>query len=295
LFADTVMQGYPLGVRSWGAKMRVLAISIACLLFLPCATGLMQARAQSMAVEPCAGFTLDSCMDACDKKLGIANPLKLQCVKICRDGKADCAAGRTPSRNPYLTDEEPAPSKPSSSSPTATLTAPADPVSPVKPVPDDQSRSSFHVSDNYDLDGADLRTVKNTDRDKCISACKDEPRCQAFSFDKWNRYCFLKSTISARRLDPRSISGLRENAPAPPTAGESEQMERYRGKLFPGTGYKTLSRTSFETCEATCKQDHSCVAYTVEKAQQLCRLFNTTGEYFPNIQADSGIKRQPPP
>ena len=68
-------------------------------------------------------------------------------------------------------------------------------------------------------------------------------------------------------------------------------MERYRGKAFPGSGYKSF-RTLFEACEATCRSESPCVAYTFLKNQGTCHLFGVTGEYFTNSLADSGGKRQ---
>ena len=172
----------------------------------------------------------------------------------------------------------------------------ASPSAATPPAPSNNtSGPRFRTSDNQDLDGADLLTVKNVDLDGCTSACSDDQRCQAFSFDKWNRYCFLKSTIAALRLDPRSITGIRRELPTPMTATNSIQMERYRNKSFPGSGYKFVSLARFEACETTCQQEQACIAFTFQKAEQICRLFNSTGEYFGNTQTDSGIKRQPPP
>jgi parallel beta-helix repeat protein len=156
------------------------------------------------------------------------------------------------------------------------------------------STLAYSVYDSHDVDGGDLSTLRKTDLGSCIAACKAEPQCQAYSFDKWNRYCFLKSGIDALRLDPRSITGIRQDLPTPSAASDPINMERYRGKVFPGDGYKTIAHTQFETCQSTCNQEQACVAFTFEKKNQLCHLFDTTGEYFANSQTDSGIKRQAP-
>jgi hypothetical protein len=151
---------------------------------------------------------------------------------------------------------------------------------------------AYNAYDNRDMDGGDLTTLKNVDLASCISACKSESECQAYSFDKWNRYCFLKSSVGSLRLDPRSTTGIRQGLATPPTAAGPITMVRYRGKLFPGTGYRTLDRAQFDSCESTCKQEQSCVAFTFQKSEQRCQLFNTTGEYFANSQTDSGVKTQ---
>jgi tetratricopeptide (TPR) repeat protein len=149
----------------------------------------------------------------------------------------------------------------------------------------EEAHPQYRTEDNRDLNGDDLRTIKDTDLRNCLSACSNEQRCQAVSFDKWNRYCFLKSTMMSLRLDPRSISMIREGLSSPTVASSTIQMERYRGKGFPGAGYKTVANSQFDSCEMACKQDQMCVAFTFQKDERTCHLFQTTGEYSANTLA----------
>src|SRR4029077_2858656 len=125
----------------------------------------------------------------------------------------------------------------------------------------------YRTYQNRDIEGGDIAApMKQVDLPVCISACQTNRQCRAFSYDKWNRYCFLKSQIGALSLDPRSVTGVAENAPPPAMATGPITMERYRGKGFPGAGYRTLGGT-FETCEAACRTDQACVAFTFDKSQ----------------------------
>lgn len=146
--------------------------------------------------------------------------------------------------------------------------------------------------ENRDLPGDDLSKMKNVTLGDCAAACTINSRCQAYSFDKWNRFCFLKSKVTSLKLDPRSVTGVRADLPAAPLADDPVAMSRYRGKIFPGSGYKALSQTQFEACESVCKNDKTCVAFTFYKEDRSCRLFNRTGEYFANQRTDSGVKTQ---
>jgi hypothetical protein len=154
---------------------------------------------------------------------------------------------------------------------------------------------AYRKYENRDLNGGDIATLKNVAlAESCETSCKQNPQCRAYSFDKWNRYCFLKSQIGVLRLDPRSITGVREDVPSPAMASGGITMERYRKRGFPGSGYKFATVAQYEACEAACQGEEACVAYTFKKVERVCRLFATAGEYMPEVGSDSGAKVQSP-
>jgi hypothetical protein len=163
-------------------------------------------------------------------------------------------------------------------------------VAPVVP----PGNAVYTTYDNRDLYGNDLRNVRGIDLSSCVSACRQESQCRAYSYDKWNRLCFLKSSAEEVRVDPRSISGLLQGMPIPRISSIPIRMERYRDKYFPGSGYRSLVSSSFEACEKACESEEACIAHSFQKTDHRCRLFDRTGEYFSNKSADSGAKRQSP-
>jgi len=155
------------------------------------------------------------------------------------------------------------------------------------------SGARYKLYENRDLDGGDFDTLKNIDLDKCASVCSADTRCRAYSFDKWNRFCFLKNDIkSPLRLDPRSVTGVREDIQAPPLATTSPKIEHYHNRAFPGAGYKALQTGQSETCEAACRGQDRCVAYTFHTKDRVCHLFDATTEYLPAAGSESGAKVQ---
>jgi hypothetical protein len=152
----------------------------------------------------------------------------------------------------------------------------------------------FANYDNYDLVGRDIRHIKQIDLEGCVSACVIDGQCIGYSFDKWNRYCFLKAATGAFRLEPNTISGLRQGTTSPAMASTPATMQRYRNKAFPFKGQETSKAESFEDCETRCAAQDACVAFTYFKISGQCRLMHTTGEYFADSKADSGVKRQEP-
>jgi hypothetical protein len=192
--------------------------------------------------------------------------------------------GAAPSRDAL---PPPAPILPDRS-PGRIATIPSEQTAPSPP-----SAAAYRTYQNRDIEGHDIAILKNADMPGCVSACQANRQCRAFTFDKWNRFCFLKSDITALSLDPRSVTGIPGNVAPPPMAAGAIVMEHYRGRAFPGSGYRTLTGQP-DTCEAACRNDAGCVAYTFRKPDGACHLFDVTGEYFPDALADSGGKLQTP-
>jgi hypothetical protein len=63
------------------------------------------------------------------------------------------------------------------------------------------------------------------------------------------------------------------------------------GRGFPRTG-DTNYAESADACEYSCKTTSWCAADTFFRSSHECMMLRTTGEYFPNSDADAGVKRQ---
>ncbi|WP_083919217.1 PAN domain-containing protein [Methylosinus sp. LW4] len=155
-----------------------------------------------------------------------------------------------------------------------------------------QKPTAFRGFDNRDLTGPTLATLRKLDQPACVAACRGRADCRAYAFDRWNRTCRLKSAAVAFALNPRMTSGLREDIRIPRAPSGALAMERYPSKAFPGAGYKTASAEGPDACEAACREEDACVAFTFRLDESACHLFKSTGEYFSNELADSGGKRQ---
>ncbi|MBY6242935.1 PAN domain-containing protein [Methylosinus sp. Sm6] len=168
--------------------------------------------------------------------------------------------------------------------------APPPAAAPEAPAP---KPAAFRPSvDNRDVAGAQIAALRNLDALSCLAACRRRPDCLASVFDKWNRMCRLKSSVTAFRLNPRATSALREDVHVPRPPAGPIAMERYPSKAFPGEGYRSQPSEGADACKSLCRDDAACVAFTFRLDDGLCHLFSTTGEYFPNALADSGGKRQ---
>jgi hypothetical protein len=152
--------------------------------------------------------------------------------------------------------------------------------------------AEFRAYDNRDLAGAQIAALRIDDVSGCVAACREKRDCVAYVFDKWNRLCRLKARAAGFRLNPRATSGLRAGVEPPAAPSGAVLMERYPSRAFPGAGYRSAAADGPRACETACRDDAVCIAFTFRRDDGLCRLFETTGEYFPDKLADSGGKRQ---
>jgi hypothetical protein len=128
----------------------------------------------------------------------------------------------------------------------------------------------------------------------CADACSASPECQAYSYDSWNRFCILKNGISSLTLNAKSTAGVREGLPAPPRFDGEIEIDHYPSKGFPDQPSNVISNISVENCEQVCSNDSACIAYTFFSSSGLCKMFDSPGEYFTDVDAESGVKVQKP-
>jgi hypothetical protein len=174
------------------------------------------------------------------------------------------------------------------SSPQSTNTTPVSP-------PVAASRGSFNTYNNFDMKTGDLRTLKKVELSACITSCESDTSCQAYSFDKWNQWCFLKSRVSTLILEPSAITGVRKSVEAPSQSDSGVRMDRRAAKSLEGTSSRSAAAKSQEFCEQTCERDAKCLGFTFSTRNQTCRLFDDISSFSSDKGSVSGVKTQYPP
>jgi PAN domain len=168
------------------------------------------------------------------------------------------------------------------------------------PPPISVSSPTYRVYEGKDIDGDDLAIQRSSNLASCTAACKNQAGCKAFSYDKWNRWCFLKRSVPTElRVEPNSIVAVISTA-SPVLSSRPVQIEKYPDARFPDIPYREFSSSSFESCKSECSYDSVCEVFTYERRNRTCKLIRRPGEYFrqsgPNQGAyDSGVKRQRAP
>ena len=85
---------------------------------------------------------------------------------------------------------------------------PSAPPTPPAPPAGEVSDRSFTAYSSRDMQGGDYHKQRGISLDQCENLCKRDSRCRAYSYDVWNRYCFLKSSINPLRIEPRSVTSV---------------------------------------------------------------------------------------
>jgi hypothetical protein len=146
---------------------------------------------------------------------------------------------------------------------------------------------------NRDVDGFDYQILRNRRLADCEAVCKSDSRCRAYTFNKWENICFLKSSATVTRIEPRGISGVLSSeevqaARRPPT------IQRLSSRRFPGNPYRSLAGTDYDSCAEMCAADSLCLGVNFGKLERSCALFATLDKSVPDNRTEAGMKWQVP-
>lgn len=154
------------------------------------------------------------------------------------------------------------------------------------------THTDFAIFEGKDADGELIDSHHSETWQSCLTSCKEDRDCKAFTFNAWNDICFRKREPNAIRLEPSSVSGFRKSLHTPSLATDGIVIERYRKKAFPDKSFENPKVTDEPACLIQCKTRNKCVAYTFNKKSGRCSLLARASEYFADADSDSGVKRQ---
>jgi hypothetical protein len=179
----------------------------------------------------------------------------------------------------------PAASTPATSPPNASPVPPvANPAPPpnIVPKPAPVNTRNFTLYDGRDVAGSDYRTItQDTSQDACIEQCKQDNRCVAFSWDRWNNYCFLKQAVPGlARIDPQSMAAVASGERQPSDSNAPLAIERFYNTEFRDKPYATTKDGSYGDCEHTCRTDSRCEVFTYQTQAKLCNLIRRPYQYY---------------
>ncbi len=179
-----------------------------------------------------------------------------------------------------------------SGAPTASLDARANP----QPQPNIALTGTYKAHVGFALHGGDLENVPGHDRASCEQLCRGRSGCAAFVFDRWNRWCHLKASVTTLRRHPKFETFIDSGVMNVALSSSAEQIMRLRGKSFrDDTPYAARPVGSYEACERSCSGEGKCSGFSFVRRGGSCRLFSTLSEYFSADGIDSGYKEQDPP
>lgn len=150
----------------------------------------------------------------------------------------------------------------------------------------------FNEYTNYDMDGGDIRKVEKIEQQGCAAACTGESTCKGYSYDKWNKYCYLKNQLVPLVVDPSSVTAIRASAGEPTLSDVKLRLDRRIGRRFSGQKIRDMSRTSPELCQSACEHEAKCLGYSFLKREAACQLFGSIETSLHDPNANSAVKTQ---
>ena len=144
-----------------------------------------------------------------------------------------------------------------------------------------------------DVLGGDYSEVKVGTQPACEEKCRTDAVCRAYSFDRWNRICYLKSSVGTVRLDPRIVSQVLASLKLTEQSSEPVMVAK-RNKGFPDTGYSQSKTDNYEKCNSLCLTDQDCSGFNYRQTDHVCTLIQFPSEYQTVVGTDLGSKIQSP-
>jgi hypothetical protein len=149
----------------------------------------------------------------------------------------------------------------------------------------------FVTYENRDMFGGDYAKIANSSNAECETLCRSDNRCRAYTHNKWEQVCFLKSSIGAVRIEPQGTTGIAASEDVrqdrrPPT------IQKSRSRRLSGDSYMVLATKSYDNCAAECLADTECLGFNFTRTERTCSLMSSLYKPTPAHATDAGIKVQ---
>jgi len=137
---------------------------------------------------------------------------------------------------------------------------------------------------------ADPRVSFRTPRlEACQDACQRDRRCEAYTFNTRTETCYLKDEVGNLQANPDTITGQKGGAGHGPGNRPGELSEEW-GQDYRGGDYDSFPVRSLASCQAECRNEGRCRAYSFNTRTKLCYLKDRVGSPEENRETVTGVK-----
>jgi ATP-dependent protease ClpP protease subunit len=145
------------------------------------------------------------------------------------------------------------------------------------------------VKDGVDLFGSDLwdKPIVVTSAADCEARCQKQPGCRAYTFNKRNSVCFLKTNAEVMYRNQRALSGYEaalENSLKQSPFIIEENTD------YAGGDFQKLSKATFTECIQACEGHPGCMVFSYVGRRKQCWLKSQAGASVTKKGVTSGIK-----
>ncbi|AZV79422.1 hypothetical protein EBB79_17100 [Parasedimentitalea marina] len=146
----------------------------------------------------------------------------------------------------------------------------------------------------FDLPGGDVGLVRNATLETCRQSCDADDKCTAYTHDRWNNLCFLKSAADTSNLiyvQPKADSYIAPSfAALIRSARTNIVMKKRNNKAFFDSPYYDFESSSFSQCASFCAEEDKCLG--VNFSGNLCEMFDHPEVYNDRLGTQIGLKLQ---
>lgn len=145
----------------------------------------------------------------------------------------------------------------------------------------------FQRVDNYDVIGFDYQAVRSVSQLQCQQACEADSSCRATTYNKKERFCFLKNDAALLVANSDALAHVADEI-----AGRVmvSTFTIAAGKDMAGGDYKRIRNSNFIGCYAECELDSQCRAFAFVRQYSDCWLKDRLGAVSTKAGVDLGVK-----
>ncbi|HEX2224398.1 MAG TPA: PAN/Apple domain-containing protein, partial [Thermoanaerobaculia bacterium] len=131
----------------------------------------------------------------------------------------------------------------------------------------------------------------------CQRECRQDGRCQAYTFIRSSRECFLKSRVNNPQRNGDAVTGYKTDRPFPGDGGGGwggGRLTEETGQDRRGNDYDSFRVRDLNDCQRECRQSDRCRAYTFIRSSRECFLKDRVNSAQRNGDAVTGYKTDSP-
>jgi hypothetical protein len=141
----------------------------------------------------------------------------------------------------------------------------------------------------YDYRGGDYRDFSASGVSRCKAECRDDSRCEAYTFNLRTDTCYLKDRVGDYQRNQDTVTGVKSEAGGGGRPWGADLTEE-EGYDYRGGDYASFDAPSVSSCKSSCRRDDRCLAYSYNVRTDTCYLKDRVGNYQRNSETVTGVK-----
>ena len=142
----------------------------------------------------------------------------------------------------------------------------------------------------YDYRGGDYRSFRTTGVSRCKADCRDDSRCEAYTFNLETETCYLKDRVGDYQRNRDTVTGLKSTTGGGRPWGGRGGLTEEEGYDYYGNDFDSFEASGVSACKNACRNEDRCVAYTFNRRTDMCYLKDRVGDYRRASEMVTGVK-----